>query len=79
MARTAAELMTAPVVTITEEASIEQAAGLMRRRGVGRLPVMSRLTGRLAGIVTRSDLLRVYPLTVALIVPEQAGTDAELA
>jgi CBS domain-containing protein len=60
VARTAAELMTAPVVTITEEASIEQAAGLMRRRGVGRLPVMSRPTGRVAGIVTRSDLLRVY-------------------
>lgn len=32
----------------------------MRRHGVGRLPVRSRLTGRLAGIVTRSDLLRVY-------------------
>jgi len=32
----------------------------MRRHRVGRLPVTSPLTGRLAGIVTRSDLLRVY-------------------
>ncbi len=59
-ARTAAELMTAPAITVTEQATIEQAARLMRRHGVGRLPVTFRLTGRLAGIVTRSDLLRVY-------------------
>ena len=32
----------------------------MRRHRVGRLPVTFPLTGRLAGIVTRSDLLRVY-------------------
>ena len=60
VARTAAELMTAPAVTITQEATIKQAARLMRRHGVGRLPVTFRLTGRLAGIVTRADLLRVY-------------------
>jgi CBS domain-containing protein len=60
VARTAAELMTAPAVTVTEEATIEQAARLMRRHRVGRLPVTVRLSGRLAGIVTQSDLLRVY-------------------
>jgi CBS domain-containing protein len=60
VARTAAELMTAPAITVTEQATIGQAARLMRRHGVGRLPVTFRLTGRLAGIVTRSDLLRVY-------------------
>lgn len=32
----------------------------MRRNRVGRLPVTFPLTGRLAGIVTRSDLLRIY-------------------
>jgi CBS domain-containing protein len=60
LARTAAELMTAPAVTVTPEATVEQAARIMCRRRVGRLPVTFRLTGRLAGIVTRSDLLRVY-------------------
>lgn len=59
-ARTAAELMTAPAVTVTPEATVEQAARMMRRSRVGRLPVTFRLTGRLAGIVTRSDLLRLY-------------------
>lgn len=60
LARTAAELMTAPAVTIGPEATVEQAARAMRRHRVGRLPVTFRLTGRLAGIVTRCDLLRVY-------------------
>jgi len=57
LARTAGELMTAPP---SPQATVEQAARLMRRHRVGRLPVTSPLTGRLAGIVTRSDLLRVY-------------------
>ena len=60
MARTAEELMTAPPVTIAPEATVEQAARIMRRHKVGQLPVTFRLTGRLAGIVTRSDLLRIY-------------------
>jgi CBS domain-containing protein len=59
-AGTAGELMTAPAITITPALTIGQAAALMRRRGVGRLPVTSPVTGRIAGIVTRSDLLRVY-------------------
>jgi CBS domain-containing protein len=52
--------MTTPAVTVAPQATVEQAARLMRRRRVGRLPVTFPLTGRLAGIVTRSDLLRVY-------------------
>jgi CBS domain-containing protein len=59
-ARTAGELMTAPAITITPAATIGQAAHIMRRHRVGRLPVTHPRTGRLAGIVTRSDLLRVY-------------------
>ena len=56
----AGELMTAPAVTVTPAATIGQAARIMRRRRVGRLPVTHPRTGRLAGIVTRSDLLHVY-------------------
>ena len=59
-ARTAAQLMTAPAVTIAPEADAGQAARLMCRWRVGRLPVVAGPDGRLAGIVTRSDLLRVY-------------------
>jgi CBS domain-containing protein len=60
LARTARELMTAPAFTIAPEATIGQAARAMRRHRIGRLPVTFRLTGRLAGIVTRADLLRIY-------------------
>jgi CBS domain-containing protein len=60
MARTAGELMTAPAVTVTPAATTGQAARIMSHHRVGRLPVRDPLTGRLAGIVTRSDLLRVY-------------------
>jgi len=60
IARTAGELMTSPAVTVTSAATIGQAARIMSRHRIGRLPVRDPLTGRLAGIVTRSDLLRVY-------------------
>ena len=60
LARTAGELMTTPAVTVAPQATVEQAARLMRRHRVGRLPVPLPFTGRLVGIVTRSDLLRIY-------------------
>ena len=52
--------MTAPAVTIPPQATIGQAASLMHRHRIGRLPVTFPSTGHLAGIVSRSDLLRVY-------------------
>ena len=60
LGRTAGDLMTAPAVTIPPHATIGQAAGLMLRHRIGRLPVTSPSTGRLTGIVSRCDLLRVY-------------------
>lgn len=57
-ARTAGEAMTAPAVTVSPETAIRDAAALMTRRSVNRLPVVEH--GRLAGIVTRADLLRAY-------------------
>ena len=60
LARTAGELMTTPAATVAPQATVEQAARLKRRHRVGRLPVTLPFTGRLVGIVTRSDLLRVY-------------------
>ncbi|MFB7447441.1 CBS domain-containing protein [Streptomyces sp. NPDC056194] len=57
--RTARELMTAPAVTVQAEQSVADAARLMVRRGVERLPVVDE-EERLVGIVTRRDLLCVY-------------------
>jgi CBS domain-containing protein len=56
---TAGELMTSPAITTRPGASIVEAARLMEDERVKRLPVVGD-EGRLAGIVTRRDLLRVY-------------------
>ncbi|MER6175184.1 CBS domain-containing protein [Streptosporangium sp. NPDC001681] len=56
---TAAELMTAPAVTIAPNAPVVSAMRLMDERGVKRLPVVDR-EGRLEGIVSRQDLLKVF-------------------
>ncbi|MFI2435886.1 CBS domain-containing protein [Streptomyces sp. NPDC018693] len=58
-ARTAEELMTAPAVTAGENDTLAQAARTMARCGVKRLPVVDP-EGVLTGIVSRSDLLKVF-------------------
>ncbi|MFE1383301.1 CBS domain-containing protein [Streptomyces sp. NPDC058740] len=55
----ARELMSAPAVTVYAEESVADAARLMVRRGVERLPVVDE-EERLVGIVTRRDLLNVF-------------------
>lgn len=62
----ARDLMTAPAVTTHERASLAATARLMDHEAVKRLPVLDDL-GRLAGIVTRGDLLRVHLRTDAEI------------
>lgn len=58
-AATARDLMTSPAVTTMGHTPIAAAAKTMDRQRVKRLPVVDDL-GRLVGIVTRSDLLRVH-------------------
>ena len=55
----AGELMTAPVVTVDPDATLGEAARLMHRKGVKRLPVVDG-AGRFHGILSRSDLLKVF-------------------
>lgn len=56
----ATDLMSAPAVTVTAGTPAREAAREMYRCGVHQLPVVEPCTGRLTGIVTRSDLLAVY-------------------
>jgi len=58
-AETAGGLMTSPVITARPEWSIVEAARVMDRRKVKRLPVVDEV-GRLVGIVSRCDLLRLF-------------------
>jgi CBS-domain-containing membrane protein len=66
---TAADLMTSPAATVFPEDTAEQAARLMYARNVKRLPVIDS-GGRLAGIVSRTDVLAVYSRTDAEIAEE---------
>jgi CBS-domain-containing membrane protein len=56
---TAAELMTAPAVTVGADATVAEAAKVLSRHGVKRLPVVDE-AGRLLGIASRVDLLKVF-------------------
>src|SRR2546423_3864969 len=56
---TAMELMTAPAVTIPATETVTRAARLMDAARVKRMPVVDD-DGRLVGIVSRRDLVRIY-------------------
>ncbi|MFF5933685.1 CBS domain-containing protein [Streptomyces sp. NPDC012508] len=58
-AETAAQLMTSPAVTAHPNWNLVETARTMDREGVKRLPVTDE-TGRLMGIISRSDLLRPF-------------------
>ncbi|MFG1605215.1 CBS domain-containing protein [Actinoplanes sp. NPDC049265] len=58
-AATAAELMSSPAITVKPEVSVPAAARQLEHDRVKRLPVVDA-GGRLVGIVSRRDLLRVH-------------------
>ncbi|WP_406258207.1 CBS domain-containing protein [Streptomyces chartreusis] len=58
-ATTAEGLMTSPAVTARPEWTVVEAARAMERGGVKRLPVVDA-AGRLIGVISRADLLRVF-------------------
>lgn len=57
--RNAAAVMTSPAVTIGPDATLTEAARVMHRRAVKRLPVVDA-AGRLTGLVSRADLLQPF-------------------
>jgi CBS domain-containing protein len=63
-ATTAREAMTAPAIVIGPEHGIREAAALMTRNRINRLPVLE--DGELVGIVTRADLVETF------LVPDEA-------
>lgn len=57
-ATTAGEAMTRPPITIGPDRPLREAAAVMTRSDVNRLPVVSE--GKLVGIVTRADLVGTF-------------------
>jgi acetoin utilization protein AcuB len=80
------DTMTRDVVTVTEDAPLEEAARIMADNNIGSLPVMRN--GRLVGIITETDLFKVFvemmgaregAVRLTLLVPERAGMLAQIA
>jgi len=61
----AKEIMSSPLVTISDNATVEEAARVMAERNIKKLPVVQ--DGRLIGIVTTTDIVRNQPKYVDVL------------
>ncbi len=52
------EVMTSPVITVSDDAPLEEAARVMVENKIGCLPVMS--AGKLVGVITETDLFKSF-------------------
>jgi CBS domain-containing protein len=71
---TVREVMSRPVVTVASACPVGEAVALLEEHRIGRLPVLAG--NRLAGIVTRSDLVQALAAAPARVPPR---SDADLA
>ena len=60
-------IMTSNLLVAYPDESLLNVLDRMISHGVGRLPVVSKETGKLAGIVTRTDVIRAYDRAVELL------------
>ncbi len=67
------KVMSKNLVTVTEDVPLEEAARMMADRGIGGLPILRG--GSLVGIITESDLFRVF---IELFGARQKGIRASL-
>ncbi len=63
----AKEIMSAPLITVGSDASVEEASGLLARKGIRRLPVADGDT--LVGIVSIRNILTEEPVQVRRYIP----------
>jgi acetoin utilization protein AcuB len=79
------DIMTRDVVTVTEYTALEEAARIMADHKISSLPVMR--SGKLVGIVTETDLFKVFlellgarepGVRLTMLIPEEKGMLASL-
>jgi CBS domain-containing protein len=63
---TARQIMTGPVITIDENASINEAAKLMAKKGIKRL-LVTRNNDKLVGIITFTDIVTKVPDMLSIL------------
>jgi CBS domain-containing protein len=61
----AKEVMSSPLLTVSSEATVEEAARIMAERHIKKLPVVK--DGKLIGIVTSTDIVRSQPKMVEIL------------
>ena len=61
------DVMTQHVLVAHSDESLFVALETMTNHGVGRLPVVSKDSGKLMGIITRTDVIRAYERAVDLL------------
>lgn len=64
-ALTARQVMTAPVITISENSSMEEAGKVMSKNNIKKLPITR--DGKVVGIITSMDLIVEQPRLVKLL------------
>jgi CBS domain-containing protein len=74
--RFAHEVMSAPAIVVDEDASISEVARLLEERHIKRVPVLRE--GKLAGVVTRADLLRGLAAGLGGPLPAATPDDAAI-
>ena len=62
----AAELMSSPVTTVQEDASLNEALGVMRGKKIRRLPVVNR-AGGLFGMITSDDVINLIASELSMV------------
>jgi CBS domain-containing protein len=67
--RTVGDVMTREVLTLGPEADHAEAARLMKKSNIKRVPVVSK-TGEMVGVVSRGDILRAFARPDAAIIDE---------
>jgi len=65
--KTLKSVMTQNLLVVYPDESLLDALDRMTNHGIGRLPVISKATGQLAGIITRTDVVRAYNRAVELL------------
>ena len=63
---TAGDLMTSPVTTVIEDASVVEALAVMRSKKVRRLPVVTH-SGTLFGIITADDVVNLLASELSMV------------
>ena len=64
-ALTARQVMSSPVLTINETASIDEAAKLMAKKRIKRLPVMNNQ--KFVGMITLTDIVTKMPTMLSIL------------